>query len=219
MTLITEVYSHYKIFPGLQMHQLRVAAVGKTLCDAVSAAVNTNDVVTALLLHDMGNIIKSDLSKFPAFLEPEGLEYWQGVQNEFFERYGRDEHAATLQIAKELGVSDDVYFLLGNMGFREACHIRDHGMLGQKICEYSDLRVSPNGVVSLQQRVDDLMRRYANTPRATLMAEEIEDRKNALLDIEKELFVDLSLRPEDINDARIADTIVALKGFELPFEK
>ena len=69
---ILEIYEKYKIMPQLRTHMLRVAAVGKIVCDAVNEKVkqnrgefvNTKNVVTACLLHDMGNIIKFDLNYF-----------------------------------------------------------------------------------------------------------------------------------------------------------
>ena len=40
--------------PGLQLHQLRVAAVGKLICEHLKKPVRTKDVVVACLFHDMG---------------------------------------------------------------------------------------------------------------------------------------------------------------------
>ena len=100
-----ELYAQYRIMPKLQLHQLRVTAVAQTICKVFAERVDERTVVTACLFHDMGNIIKFDLTKFPDFLEPEGLEHWSQVKKEFEEKYGFDQHAATLMIARELGLS------------------------------------------------------------------------------------------------------------------
>src|SRR3989344_8748672 len=100
-----EIYSAYKIMPSLQLHQLRVAAVAKLLCEGCTKPINEHDVILACLFHDMGNIIKSELSYFPDFTEPEGVEYWERVKADFVEAYGTDSHTANIAIAKEIGFS------------------------------------------------------------------------------------------------------------------
>ena len=84
---ISEIYRKYRIPPQLQLHQLRVASIAKYICDNLKVPVDIEEVVSADLLHDMGNIIKFDLSLFPEYLEPEGLEYWQGVKNDFHDLF------------------------------------------------------------------------------------------------------------------------------------
>src|SRR3989338_7200834 len=103
-----EIYAAYNIMPSLQLHQLRVAAVAKLLCEHLKKSVRTKDVVVACLFHDMGNIVKFQLGDIPEFLEPEGLAYWEGVKAEFIEKYGREQHAANETIAREIGLSEDV---------------------------------------------------------------------------------------------------------------
>ena len=82
MRIPREVYSEYKIMPTLQLHQLRVAAVARLVCDHLTHPINTRDVILACLFHDMGNIIKSNLNHFPEFCEPEGTAYWEKVKAE-----------------------------------------------------------------------------------------------------------------------------------------
>ena len=117
MNEISKIYEEYNIFNGLQNHMLRVAAVAQLICDSIDQEVERDNIISACLLHDMGNIIKSKLDKFPELLEPEGLGYWTNVQNEFFEKYGRDEHHATMQIGKEVGVSEKTLMYMDLMGF------------------------------------------------------------------------------------------------------
>ena len=47
--------------PNLAMHQLRVAGVAMQICESLDTNIDTNSVVKACLLHDMGNIIKFNL--------------------------------------------------------------------------------------------------------------------------------------------------------------
>ena len=65
----------------------------------------------------MGNIIKFDLNYFPEFNQPLGLEYWKNIQNEFKEKYGKDEHEATQKILKELNIDKRVIEIDSKMVF------------------------------------------------------------------------------------------------------
>ena len=55
----------------------------------------------------MGNIIKFDLDVFPQFWEPEGKDHWQQIKDEWIQKYGDDEHAAALAIAREIGLPEN----------------------------------------------------------------------------------------------------------------
>lgn len=118
MSTISDLYTQYRIFRGLQEHMLRVGAVAKIICDAGNIE-KSEYIISACLLHDMGNIIKSELTKFPAFLEPEGLEYWTQIKRDFITKYGNDTHEATLKIAQEIGVSEETQSLINIIGFSQ----------------------------------------------------------------------------------------------------
>jgi len=81
-----EIYREYRLMPSLSLHQLRVAAVAKLICDSFKERIDTNNVVLACLYHDMGNIIKFDLNYFPEFTKPEGLEYWQKIKEDYIKK-------------------------------------------------------------------------------------------------------------------------------------
>ena len=97
---VQEAYDRYRITPALQLHQLRAAGVARILCEHHPGVKDTKSPVIACLFHDMGNIIKFDLDALPAFLEPQGLSYWQGVKDEYIAKYGTDEHIATYAICR-----------------------------------------------------------------------------------------------------------------------
>lgn len=106
---IQDLYEKYHIMPNLKLHQLRVAAVAQTICESFDILVDTETVVQACLLHDMGNIVKSDFSVFPdSFYMPEGKVYWQKIKEEYVTKYGTNDHHATIEIVQELGVSEKV---------------------------------------------------------------------------------------------------------------
>ncbi len=65
MEKIVDIYSHYHIPPIIEMHQLRVAAVARTLAEAHVGKCDAEVVTQVGLLHDMGNLIKVEFDKFP----------------------------------------------------------------------------------------------------------------------------------------------------------
>src|SRR3989344_4139901 len=155
MRTLRQIYTEYKIMPSLQLHQLRVASVAKLICGSFTKPVNEKEVVLACLFHDMGNILKFDLTVFPEFVEPEGLKYWQKVQEEYRAKYGSDQHEASLKIARGLGLSDAVLLCIDSVAFSKAERTFAEGSWEQKICEYADTRVSPSGVLSLRDRLEE----------------------------------------------------------------
>jgi hypothetical protein len=207
---VTDVYDRYHIMPVLRLHQLRVAAVAKQICASLTTPANTEAIVATCLIHDMGNILKFDLTYFPDATQPEGPEYWERVKADYAHRYGTDEHAATAQIAKELGVSDTIQTYLSTIGFSQVSQALHHGSLEQQICCYADQRVAPSGVVSIYERLEDGRQRYANRPHRTLGPQTYDTLARDLEALETAVFKHTTIRPEAITNATIEADVTAL---------
>lgn len=202
---VQEIYERYRIMPALQLHQLRVAAVGKLIGDNALFDVDTQSVVLAGLFHDMANIIKSELTVFPEFTEPEGIGHWQRVKDEMIAKYGKDEHRAAAAIANEIGLPDQVRTLIDHIGFSKMEWIRDHASLEQKIAEYADLRISPHGVVSMRARLEESKLRYTHKHPDLPRSEETYERLfAAAVDIELQIFQQTAIGPDDVTEAAAA---------------
>jgi len=212
MKKITDIYTLYNIMPNLQLHQLRVAAVASQICDSLDVDVDKEKIITTCLLHDMGNIIKADFSRFPDFLEPEGVEYWKEVKDHFVRTYGNKEDLATLAIMKELGVLQDLQDYAHKLDFAHVCKTKQGEDLTLKVIKYSDLRVGPYGVLSYEDRMNDVKERYSG--RAHLY----QDREELILcgkELESQVFSHSNIKPEDISDESVASQIEILKNFEI----
>jgi len=207
---ISDTYKKYKIPSNLQEHMLRVAAVASMICDNFSETLPKEEIVTACLLHDMGNIVKFKMNVFPEVFETEGLEYWQKVKDEYTNKYGTNDHIASIEIAKELRVSERILKLVDAPSFIGAPHNASGDDFGMKIVDYSDVRVYPFGVVSIEERFLDLKKRYvqhvADTPERIAF-------ENALREIEKQIFAKCKIKPEDITNESIAPILEELRGF------
>ncbi|MDO8561936.1 MAG: HD domain-containing protein [bacterium] len=205
-----QIYAEYNIMPSLQLHQLRVAAVAKLVCRHLTKPINEHEVILACFFHDMGNVIKSDISHFPDFTEPEGIEYWQKVKDGFIQKYGSDSHAATETIAKEIGLSENIISIIDSMRFSRSEEIRARGSWELKVSKYSDLRVGPRGVLPLKERLEEASKRYTRKD-ITDRASEEESAKlfEACFAIERQL-EEAGWEPAEATDERIAPLVEEL---------
>jgi hypothetical protein len=217
MRVVQEIYAAYRIMPSLQLHQLRVASAGKMICDHFSGPLDPHAVILACLFHDMGNIIKSDLTTFPEFVEPEGYDYWKKIKDEWHAKYGDDEHAATIEIAKEIGVNRSAVALMEGVGFSKIENTRDSGSYEQKIVEYADSRIGPYGVLSLEDRHEEAYRRYSTRQHHDIpkVRERFDELASAAREIEKQVFARCSIKPENINDESVAPLVEELRNYPI----
>jgi len=208
---IEAIYKKYKIMPSLQEHMLRTAAVASLICDNFNEPLLKEEIITACLLHDMGNIIKFKTGVLSEFYEPESVEYWQGVKKEYIKKYGKDQHEATIKIIQELGLPDNLALLAGRNSFSLICEHCDSDDINMKIVHYADGRVDPYGIVSYKERMDEAKNRYKTK-------KENEEKERERLtqcgkEIEKQIFSKCKIKPEDINNESIAPIILELKNF------
>ncbi len=197
MKTIAEIYTDYYIMPQLQIHMYRVAAVANLICENFQINIDRRSIISTCLLHDMGNIIKFDLTKFPEFNEPQGIEYWQMVKQNFIDKYGTDEHVATTEIALEVGASLRALELTNAIGFLKSVSVYESNEMEKMICLYADMRVAPSGIVSLKDRLDDFDSRYAATSKVKTK-KELEDIRLALYSIEEKIFAYCNIKSNEI---------------------
>ena len=212
-----EIYEEYKIMPNLQLHQLRVAAVAKSVCDAFDQQVSANDVILACLFHDMGNILKSDLMTFPEFLEPQGRAYWQQIKTDFVSRYGQNAHDGNVAIAREIGLSEEAIRYIDHISFSRMKETAEGDSFEQKICEYADTRVGPYSILPLRERLAEARVRYlaGKSDKVYYTDDGFEDLARSAEQIEVQIFAHASIRSEDINDETIAPLIKELEEYQM----
>lgn len=212
MRTTQDIYDAYRVMPSLQLHQLRVAACAQQICESLTVEIDSHAVIVGCLLHDMANIIKSDLGLFPDFVEPEGVAHWQMVKDHFIARYGTDEHRAAIAICREIGIGEDSITIVDHIGFSQMRETA-RAPLAIQIGEYCDLRVGPHGVISMQARLDEATERYrgkySDIPRAQ---EEYEVLVAAAYQIEQQIFSQTDIAPQDLTEASAARYFDALRS-------
>ena len=192
---------------------LRVASLGKCISENFNHHVEKNIIITVLLLHDMGNIIKFNL-KSMHFFDPseQDREYWKAQQLSMIQKYGNDEFKATYQITKELTKNKRVLFILKNMKYSNIKNVLKGADDELKICAYSDYRVGPYGYISLSDRFKDLDERYSNFYKKHKDGKEINAAYFELeKDLQKETAVDLLKLPTE----QLENQTPSLKTFAL----
>lgn len=211
---IEEIYDAYKIMPNLREHMYRVASVASILCDHFSGLVDRKSILQTCLFHDMGNIVKFDLNKFPEFTKDKGFEYWKSVKEDFISKYNsQDAHEISLKIAEEIGVSLRALELLNSGGFDKAIDVLSSDEVEKKICLYADMRVAPQEVVSLSSRLDDLMNRYDEISKDN--QEDKQEKIKAIYNIEKQIFKVVDIFPDFINEKNVQNIIPHLKNIKI----
>ncbi len=213
MKTISEVYKEYEIMPGLEMHMLRVAAVAKIICDNSQLSVDQDSLLRACLLHDMGNIIKSELSLFPELRGGMSQEYWEGVKKQYINKYGTNEHEASMEILDELGMPEEVKKIVSSVDFNKISGSVNESIEIQ-IALYCDSRVGPLGIISMKERMSEGKARYQTKQKGIYLDDAAWDRAIEIYeDYEKKFFANSSIKPGDINDALAAPIITELKNF------
>lgn len=194
---------------------IRVASVAKMICDNADVELDTKNIVSASLVHDMGNLIKSDLKVFPDFFQPEGVAHWEGVKADMIAKYGENEHRAAIAMIKEMGVSQEVRFYFEAFGHAAATRVYEGDSLGEKIATYSDMRVGPHGIVSLKERMNDLRKRYTAKNVPGFDPESVNERAQMLREIETEIFNHCRIPTDAINDKTASEVQKRLWEWEI----
>ncbi len=206
MKAVEALYEEYIVMPNMRAHMYRVTAVASVICDHFNGLLDRKSIISACLLHDIGKIVALD-PIMPKMTKPRGEDYWINIQRSLIEKYKtHDEHTATLAMALEIGASLHTLELIHSSGFFNAHLVNDSGEFEKMIVLYSDMRVSPDGVTTLQARLDDLSVRYKDNPR-TIKGRAKDEIHEAIFAIEKQIFSHTDIQPEFISDL-VCDPII-----------
>ncbi|HBD02195.1 MAG: hypothetical protein UX38_C0002G0015 [Microgenomates group bacterium GW2011_GWC1_46_16] len=169
---IEELYQKYHNMPQLVTHQLRVGAVGRTVAKHWKSKCDPIFITQLCLIHDIGNIVKFDLTN-PNFGKIENIEEWKKIQKQYRAKYGENAQEATRGILQEAGLNQFTELIAEEekLYFAEAKEAElERASTAAIILMYADCRVTPKGVVSYRERIDDLKERYGGVASPTWYA-------------------------------------------------
>lgn len=207
---ILEIYNKYHLPENLQMHMLRVASCSNLILDNWNCVeIDKKSIVRASLLHDMGNMAKISDNEIED-------EKFRKIRKQYIDKYGRDSHKINLVIATEEGLKDYEVDIIDRKSSKRSEETLNSERYDVKILLYADQRVSPYGVTSLRERLEEVKKRYKNIVSSVWSNEE---KANHLIDcslgIEKQIMEHCKISPEDINDESIKKYIEELKKYEI----
>lgn len=189
--IVVDVYERFGIPENLREHMLRVTRVGELITDGWKGKIDKKQIIRAGLVHDLANIVKFKLDDKLELVEK---------QKEVIAKYGDDDHVATEKMLRELGVDEELIRIVQMKSFGNAIEVAMSNNWPLKILFYSDMRVVPTGVVDLETRLNDVVRRldkYRLHPQK-------EELMQSAREVEKQIQKMTATRLEDINDVLVS---------------
>lgn len=198
--LVQNLYQQYPIPDNLAEHMLLTAAMGEIICQNWTNLDKNNIdqhlVVTTLLTHDLGNIIKFNLNNGIEFIthhltlpknSNQKTAYWQEKKQQMIKKYGQDCNLANIKILQELGLEKSAALLQDHTFERLIQLVKKPRNWHEKIVHYCDLRLIPTGLSTVKQRVTDLQARYQAQDKSWADEKIFQQRLTASLELETEL--------------------------------
>lgn len=187
---------------------LTVAGVGAIICrNWKGPKLSEKTIIATLLVHDMANIIKYKFGKSDTYLftpaDRKKIGLWRNLKAEAIAKYGNDSEEAMNKMAQELNLDSKVISLLKKLSEVHTKGNELDGVFAKKdwelaICIYSDWRVSPKGIVSINSRLRDIFLRYS-------INEPTERRKilSTASELERWLSRNVKIKPNAINSGSV----------------
>ena len=130
-------------------------------------------------------------------------------------KYGKDDHKANLEICEKLGIENNVISLINGFGFANTGKTFKSKSIELKICVYSDMRVSPQGITSLRDRFEEAKRRYLQNQKGVYKRKQFEKFIPMWTEMEKQIFTHSGIKPEDITEGEVHLLLNKLRNFEI----
>ena len=158
---IKKIYEKYQIPQNLQEHMLKVGALADILTDSwTGAKIDKTAVVQAALLHDLAKPMNFDLAKQAQFgMSPAEIDELEKLQNHLKEKFGTDEHVATVGVIKDLGCNSTVVRIVDSLEWSYIPRAIKDDDVESLIVIYCDMRIGFNGILTLDDRLADLKTR------------------------------------------------------------
>lgn len=140
---------------------LRVASLGKHICDNwVGLPIQKEDVIWTSLMHDIAKPMSFKLDVTEKFVSSKAeLERLKILKNNLIQKYGTDEHLAMGSICREIGLSNRICSHLENFDWLQAESFLESENWEGLIPIYCDMRISPYGIMHVEERITDLATR------------------------------------------------------------
>ena len=126
------------------------------------------------------------------------MEMWGPKQKSLWEKWGHDAHEATYGMLREIGMEEYVDYLLAEAKLYESEPTPDDFLTMPKsamIVLYADLRVAMTGVVTLEERIADLAKRYGEFRAEAKWGKSLEEYVQTLTTVNLRSITEASVTP------------------------
>ena len=212
---ILEFYDQLKIIPpNLVRHHLEVGAVTQFLLNHWQGKrIDKGLTLRTALLHDVGNLVKYtfplETRMYHEVIADEA--YWHKKHQELVKKYGRDADLVTEQILKEQGFEKEAGLLAEIRLGKYVDKLKDVGYEA-KLVFLADGTVSPQGVVGIQARMNDVKKRYAGNEKVFLWVKALKANQRLL-----QPYIGFDLTK--LTEVDFYPLIEKLKNYQLPLAK
>ncbi len=161
---ISQIYTAYMIPKNLQEHMLRTASFAMILLENwIGESVEKEAIVQACVLHDIAKPMDFDLAKQAQFgMSQDEIDELEKLQIRLKRDYGDNEHQATVKICKKVGCTSTAVILVNNLKWSYVPRLMAKNDILSLIPIYCDMRIGPKGILSLDERIEDLKKREGN---------------------------------------------------------
>lgn len=151
---VKEIYKELQIPENLQSHMVWVAGLAKEIHDIwIGPKLNEIALLQACLFHDIAKALSFS----------ERSETQEEIYQKLASKYGKDEHEACNRICEEYGLCPRALEIIKNNNvkpfIKKARYVLKPDDYEHKIFRYSDSRVAPGGVVTLEERTKEFFER------------------------------------------------------------
>ena len=139
----------------------RVASLAEIITNNwTGAAINSQAIIQACLIHDIAKPLHFDLTQQAQFGMTEAeVKELASLQKRLITNYSPIEHEAVVKICKEVGCSVEAVKLVDNLEWENVSKLLISNDLESLIPIYCDMRIFPDGIMPLQERLDELKTR------------------------------------------------------------
>lgn len=158
---VRQDYEKFTTPKNLQEHMLRVAVLSKIIFNKwTGPTINENAVLKACALHDVAKPITFDIAKQAQYgMPPKDIENLEKLQKFIIGKYGIDEHKASVGICKDLGMEIKAIEILENIEWKYIPDLFKTNNIEPLVAIYCDMRIGPKGILTMQERINDLKKR------------------------------------------------------------
>lgn len=158
---IKAIYQQYHLPQTLQQHMLRVGALAALIVkNWQGPPIDKQAIIQVCLFHDIAKPMSFDYSKRNQFSPPpKQFKKLKDFQKIIKQKYGSNEHQATVKIFEAIDCSPQAIKLINNFEWHYTPRLFKSKEIESLIPIYCDMRIGPKGILSFQDRFKEIVSR------------------------------------------------------------